>query len=186
MIKRFAILDESGVVINVVISDNPLADSWVESDLASIGDTFDGENWTFVHETPADTAPLDNDNRVVCTVENINIKLADQPAQPFNGIYFCNPNDPISITAELHQDGVIRSDLSIPFAIKMPLGRHANGKPTDDEIYLNVTLTNGVMSTSGTIPRSGDWKILTSRNNEALKVIGADWKLNTPDVTFIA
>lgn len=137
--------------------------------------------------TPAPALPVAvQDPRAQLTVENITIQIANQPAQPFNGIYFCNPNDPLSITAELHQDGALRADLTIPFAIKMPLVRHANGQPTDDEIYLNVTLNNGVMTTSGAIPRSGDWKILTSRNNEALKVIGADWKLDTPDVTFIA
>lgn len=126
------------------------------------------------------------ETRTVLTVENISLQIAGQPATALNGMHFCNPGDALSINAELHQDGVIRPDLTLPFAIKMPLVRHANGQPTDDEIYLNVTLTSGIMSTSGTIPRSGDWKILTSRNNEALKVIGADWKLVTPDVTFIA
>ncbi|GAB2927399.1 hypothetical protein [Rheinheimera gaetbuli] len=127
-----------------------------------------------------------SDVRTICTVENIGLQLAGQPATAFNGIYFCNPEDTLSISAEIHQDGVIRSDLSLPFTIKMPIVRHANGQPTDDEIYLNVTLANGVMTTTGSIPRSGDWKILTSRNNDALNVIGANWKLDTPDVTFIA
>lgn len=129
---------------------------------------------------------LEVETRTICTVENISLQIAGQPATPFNGLYFCNPNDTLVITAEIHEDGVLRSDLTLPFTIKMPMVRHANGKPTDDEIYLNVNLEAGLMSTTGVIPRSGDWKILTARNNEALKVIGATWKLLTPDVTFIA
>ena len=130
--------------------------------------------------------PLYLDERRIFAVENIEISIASALAVPFEGMYYCNPGDEINITAELHADGDIVAGLTIPAIIKMPIVRHANGKPTDDEMYLNVILNNGVMTTTGNIPRSGDWKILTSRINNALLEIKADWKLDTPDVTFIA
>jgi hypothetical protein len=35
---RFAIIDENNVVVNVAVGDEPLADNWVVSDTAQIGD----------------------------------------------------------------------------------------------------------------------------------------------------
>jgi hypothetical protein len=42
------------------------------------------------------------------------------------------------------------------------------------------------MTASGKIERSGDWKVLIERVNESLQRIGADWKIDHPDVTFLA
>ena len=37
---RFAILDENNLVVNVAIGDTALADNWIASDTALIGDTY--------------------------------------------------------------------------------------------------------------------------------------------------
>ena len=118
-------------------------------------------------------------------VKNSVIQMESIAITPFNGLYFAEVGAPIQITAELHNNnGLV--DISIPIPIKMPLVRHANGKPTDDEAYFNAALNAGVITITGTLQRSGDWKVLTERNNQALRVIGADFQLSAPDVTLIA
>ena len=39
---RFAILDENSVVVNVAVGDTALADNWIASDTALIGDIYAG------------------------------------------------------------------------------------------------------------------------------------------------
>ena len=119
------------------------------------------------------------------TVVNPSIFKGGDAITPFNGLYFGEVGEQIQITAELHDEkGLV--DISIPIPIKMPLVRHANGKPTDDEAYFNAALNAGVITITGTLQRSGDWKVLTERNNQALRVIGASFQLSAPDVTLIA
>lgn len=72
------------------------------------------------------------------------------------------------------------------YVIKIPIVRHADGKPTDDEIYFDTTITNGVFSATGKLPRSGDWKLLASRVNKALKRINASWKIDADDVGMLS
>jgi hypothetical protein len=122
------------------------------------------------------------DTRTVKTLANESVKVNGESVQKFAGNYYANSGDTIELSADI-VDG---ADISVPVTLKMPLVRHANGQPTNDEIYLNVTLQSGVMTASGKIERSGDWKILIERINEALQRIGADWKLQHDDVTFLA
>lgn len=126
------------------------------------------------------------DTRAVYTLQNESVQVNGQPLQPFAGNYYCNSGDTIQLSGEIVDNGVIVTSIDVPVTLKMPLIRHANGQPTQDEIYLNVTLTAGVMTASGTIERSGDWKLIIERNNEALQRIGANWKLQHNDVTFLA
>ena len=143
---------------------------------AKPGDIY--ENGIFTQPSVTEAMPLFDVNNSV-------ILMHGNTLAPFNGIYFAEVGAPIQITAELHnENGLV--DISIPIPIKMPLVRHANGKPTDDEAYFNAVLTAGVITITGTLQRSGDWKVLTERNNQALKVIGADFQLSAPDVTLIA
>jgi hypothetical protein len=128
------------------------------------------------------TLGASQDTRTVKTLTNESVKVNGEPVQKFAGNYYANSGDTIELSADI-VDG---ADISAPVTLKMPLVRHANGQPTNDEIYLNVTLVDGVMTASGKIERSGDWKILIERINEALQRIGADWKLQHDDVTFLA
>lgn len=134
----------------------------------------------------SDSAPEKLDPRAVYTLKNASVIINGQPVAPFVGNYYCEPNDSIQLSGEIVDNGVTVESINIPVTLKMPLIRHANGKPTQDEIYLNVTLQNGVLTASGTIPWSGDWKIIIERNNEAIQRIGANWKLQHADITFLA
>jgi len=51
---KYAIIENS-TVVNIAVADAPLADNWIESDTAAIGDTY--ENGQFVTPSPdADAA----------------------------------------------------------------------------------------------------------------------------------
>lgn len=126
------------------------------------------------------------DSRVVYTLQNESVTINGQPSTPFAGNYYCEPGDTVQLSGEIVDNGVIVESINIPVTLKMPMIRHANGQPTQEEIYLNVTLQNGVLSASGSIPWSGDWKIIIERNNEAIQRIGAEWKLQHADLTFLA
>ena len=44
-LMRYAII-ENGIAVNVVLADSPLAENWVQSDIAAPGDLYDGEAFT--------------------------------------------------------------------------------------------------------------------------------------------
>lgn len=123
----------------------------------------------------------ETDNRAAYEVSGESVLINGEPATKFAGSYYCNSGDNVTLSGQL-----VGGDVTIPVTVKMPVVRHANGQPTQDEIYFNVTVQGGDMTASGVIPWSGDWKILTARVNEALHRIGADWKLQHEDVTFLA
>jgi hypothetical protein len=131
-------------------------------------------------------ASLYVDNRFTYTLQNESIVINGQDAIQFAGNYYCEPGDTIQLSGEIVNNGVIVESINMPVTIKMPMTRHANGRPTQEEVYLSVTLQNGVLNAVGKIPWSGDWKIIIERNNEAIQRIGADWKLNHNDITFLA
>lgn len=131
-------------------------------------------------QLPADTRPA-------YAISNQVITANGQPVQLFAGNYYCQPGDTVQLVGDItDSEGDTVTSINVPVTLKMPLVRHANGQPTTDEIYLNVTLVNGVITATGKIERSGDWKILIERNNEALARIGAQWKLSAHDITFLA
>lgn len=127
------------------------------------------------------------DSRPAYIISNQQITANGQPVQFFAGSYYCQPGDMVQMQGNITDiEGNTVTSINVPAALKMPLVRHANGQPTTDEIYLNVTLINGEITATGTIERSGDWKILIERNNEALQRIGAPFKLSAADITFLA
>lgn len=127
------------------------------------------------------------DSRPVYGISEQQVTADDQPLEPFVGNYYCEPGHAVQLVGNIvDSEGNTVTSISVPVTLKMPLVRHANGQPTTDEIYLNVTLQDGVITATGKIERSGDWKILIERNNEALQRIGAQFKLATADITFLA
>lgn len=161
------------MVINIAVAEEPLNANWIlnPSSQVQIGWHYNGDNYT---------APA------VYTIANQEISANGNPLQPYAGNYYCEPGDVIQLVGNItDSDGETVTSINVPVTLKMPLVRHANGQPTTDEIYLNVTLTNGVITATGKIERSGDWKILIERNNEALQRIGAQFKL-AADITFLA
>lgn len=129
---------------------------------------------------------IEVDNRPAFSIKNQQITANGLPVQFFAGNHYCQPGDTIQMQGQIADSaGNVQTQIDVPVTLKMPLVRHANGQPTTDEIYLNVTLVNGVITASGKVDRSGDWKILIERNNEALARIGAAWKLSAADITFL-
>ena len=126
------------------------------------------------------------DPRPVYTIGNPAISVAEQMAAPFNGLYFTEPGANIQLTGELRDSNDQLVNMSIPVSLKMPFVRYAEGRPTDDEVYLSVTLQNGILTSTGQIPRSGDWRVINERNNQALDAISAEFQLSAPDVVFLA
>lgn len=131
-----------------------------------------------------DLAP--KDDRVLFTVEDAVINVNGAEATPAFGIFFTDPGAAIEINAVCKDASNNIPNISIPIPLKMPLVRHASGAPTQDEIYLNATINEGLLNITGVIPSSGDWKILVSRINRALNEVNAPFKFHAPDVTFIA
>lgn len=172
--SKFALI-KSNRVINIAVADTPMDASWVQiPDNSTIQAGWSYNSGVF--------APPQN----VYTVINDDISINAAPAAPFAGNYYCAVGDTIQLTGDIYDGSDIVSAITVPVTLKMPLVRHANGVPTTDEIYLDTTITAGALSVSGTIPWSGDWKILIGRVNESLQRIGATWTLSYPDITFLA
>lgn len=132
------------------------------------------------------SGPWPVEDKIVYSIDNPVITINSQPVSPFAGNYYANVGDTVQLTGSIYDGSQTVTTIDIPVTLKMPLVRHANGLPTTDEIYLNTTITNGVLTVSGDIPWSGDWKILIDRVNDALARIGASWKLSHEDITILA
>lgn len=127
------------------------------------------------------------DSRPVYGISDQQVTADGDPLTLFAGNYYCEPSNVVQLVGNIvDSEGNTVTSISVPVTLKMPLVRYANGQPTTDEIYLNVTLQNGVITATGKIERSGDWKILIERNNEALQRIGAQFRLQAADITFLA
>jgi hypothetical protein len=140
------------------------------------------------------------DLRLDVILPNKNVTVAGVEALPYpNGFYYCSPADTLSVSAGLKaQDGTPLLEISYvwpeghplegqPMVLKLPFVRHAAGRATTDEVYLNATIVDGELTIWGKIPDvGGDWKILIDRCNVALKAIGAPFKVVSADITFLA
>lgn len=116
-------------------------------------------------------------------IQNLTVTTGGTAADfTLSGDYVADIDENIVISCELIGGGSVTYPGAI---IKLPVVRHANGKPTDDEIYFNASIIDGTLTTSGSIPRSGDWKLLKSRINEALDRINANWHLDADDLGFL-
>jgi hypothetical protein len=125
------------------------------------------------------------DNRLVFNINNQQVKVNSALAQPVFGNYYCSKNDQVEMTGEIVFNGALQSQITFPVILKMPLVRHANGAGTTDEEYFQAEIQSGIINISGTLERSGDWKVLIGRVNEALYRIGAPFKFDAADITFL-
>lgn len=126
------------------------------------------------------------DYRECYVLSNLTVTSGGGDLPHFAGNYYCEVGDIIQIKGYIvDSQGNPANDIDVSVALKMPVVRHANGVPTTDEIYMNTTIKAGVITVTGKIERSGDWKILIERNNEALQRIGAEFKFGADDITFL-
>lgn len=175
--NRYAVLDNDtgapGKITNIAVATAPMNDGWLLSppDYVQAGWSYDGTQYI---------APE------IYFIGSPQFTANALPMQYFSGLYYCQPGDTVRLQANIVDgNGDIVTSLNIPVTVKLPLVKHVNGQPYADEIYLSVTLINGVLDATGVIPSSGDWKLIISRCNEAVSRIGAQWRVSAKDVTFI-
>jgi hypothetical protein len=132
-----------------------------------------------VPEQPTVTVPKYNLSNLVIT-RNTGLEV------PKNGNkYYLDPGDTVEVTGEIvDAEGVVQSDRNASI-IKLPVTKHADDMATTDEIYFTGNLVNGVLSVSGDINLSGNYKALASRNNRALDRMPAGFHMNFDDVDFL-
>lgn len=172
---RYAVINNNAVV-NVVVSEGYTEVGWILLDDESPvgkGWLWDGLEFSKPAETP------------VYRISEPQVLVDGAPGTSFAGNYYVDVGRVIQFSGTLRTPDNTTPNITIPVTLKMPLVRHSNGVATQDEIYLNVTLNSGTLNIQGTVDRSGDWKVLIHRVNEALERIGAGWLLEHTDVTFL-
>lgn len=188
MNKYFAIIGNTGIVDNITLAETALDESWV--DVTDV-DPRPGIGWQFEEGTfirPADPEPV----KVFRSANEV--PTAGGQALPgINNTYYAPVATEISVSADIVNDsGDIQTQLDqtalgYPPVLKMPVVKFAGGINGSiiDEVYFTVTLVEGVLTATGSLPTSGDWKLLTERLNASLSTIGADWKVDRPNTTFL-
>lgn len=183
--NRYAILNSLNVVVNFTVGEYPLGDNWIvaPSDV-QIGWIYQGNgDWS----SPIEIATF--------YVKELTLTDSGVPLQFYAGNHYANVDEEIQLSLKLADSaGDTQVQVTLPLMLKLPVVRHANGKPTDDEIYMNFTLVAGVVNAALTVKRSGDWKLLIDRVNEALDrlfkstnvPIEYQFKISGQDVTIIA
>lgn len=170
--SRYAIL-KNGLVVNVTISGSA-DDGWIlldDDSPVSIGWSYDGESFS---------QPL------VYTLGNESVTANGAAAQSFAGNYYAQKDSALVLSGEItDSNGDLVTSITFPMAVKLPMIRHADGTPTTDEIYLDVTIVNGVITATGDADRSGDWKLVIARVNEAVKRVGMPWSIAASDITIL-
>lgn len=121
------------------------------------------------------------------------LTLGGQPMQGIGNLYYGAVGAEVQLIAEIVdgagnvQTQIDQTALGYPPVLKMPVVKFVGGATGTavDEVYFNVALSDGVMTATGTIPSSGDWKLQTARLNAAIAAIGADWTVRRDDLTFL-
>lgn len=142
---------------------------------------------TFIDDNPIST-------KQSFLIANQSITSNNQPVLGLNNVFYAIVGDTLQLQSDIVDDqGVLQTQidqtaLGYPPVLKMPVVKFAGGinGTIVDEVYFNVTLVNGVLTATGVIPSSGDWKLLTTRLNQSLDSIGADWEVSTNNITFLA
>lgn len=138
--------------------------------------------------------PQNIDTRTTYQDANESITAGGQPLQGLNNTYYAPINVQITLQADIvDSQGAIQTKidqtaLGYPPVLKMPVVKFAGGinGTIVDEVYFTVSINAGVLTAYGTLPTSGDWKLLKDRMNAALSAINANWKIDRPNTTFLA
>lgn len=177
---RYANIDAQNAVIGVYyLTGEVVRPDYIASETAEIGDHYDAGTGLFSRPEEIEIETY--------TISNQQVTANGKPLELFVGNFYCQPGDTAQLIGNItDSNGNTVTSINLPVTVKLPLVKHVNGQPFADEIYLDVTLINGVITATGKIQSSGDWKILIARCNEALQRIGANWKLQHEDITFLA
>lgn len=133
------------------------------------------------------------DTREVFYNVNESIISNDTPLTGLGDVYYANKNTDIIITADVVdnegelQINIDQTLLGFPPLLKLPVNKYIGGESGEvvDEVYFNATLTEGVLTATGKIPSSGDWKLTTERLNKSIEAIGGSFKIDRQNITFL-
>lgn len=131
---------------------------------------------------------------IECFTKNEVITSSGVALQGLNNTYYAPVNTEIQLQADIVdalgslQTQIDQVEFGYPPILKMPVVKMAGGinGTVIDEVYFTVTLNGGVLTATGTLPTSGDWKLLTERVNASLASINANWKVKREVTTFLA
>lgn len=186
---KYAILDNAigsaGVVRNLAVADEPANPGWIELDLnsnVSKGWLYDGQDFS----APVSTVPI-------FFSANENITVDGAAAQGAGNTFYGEANVTSVFSADIVdeqgiiQQGIDQTALGYPPLLKLPVVKMVGGVNGHavDEVYFNTTIVEGVLTATGTLPASGDWKLLTERLNQALAAIGAHWRIDRPNINIL-
>ena len=140
---------------------------------------------------PGDVTPLDT--REVFYNANESMTSDGEPLSGLGDVYYANKNTDITISAEVvNGDGDIQTQidqtaLAFPPILKLPVNKYIGGIEGDiaDEVYFNATLVEGVLTATGQIPTSGDWKLTTDRLNKSIEALNGAFKIDRKNITFL-
>lgn len=140
---------------------------------------------------PGDVTPLDT--REVFYNANESISSGGEALLGVGDVYYANKNTDITISAEVvNGDGDIQTQidqtaLAFPPVLKLPVNKYIGGIEGDiaDEVYFNATLVEGVLTATGQIPTSGDWKLTTDRLNKSIEALNGAFKIDRKNITFL-
>lgn len=127
------------------------------------------------------TVPLDDKTEYTC----INLAVTTEGSAAIlslSGDFIADIGDSIVVACDLDEGSLE----TYPGAVlKLPVTRYADDNPTDDEVYFNASIIDGTLTATGTLPRSGNWKIKSERVNRSLGRIGLSWILAQTSISIL-
>ena len=140
---------------------------------------------------PGDVIPLDT--REVFYNANESMTSGGEPLPGLGDVYYAAKNTEITISAEVvNNEGELQTQidqtaLAFPPILKLPVNKYIGGESGQvvDEVYFNATLVEGILTATGEIPTSGDWKLTTERLNKSIEAVGGSFKIDRQNITFL-
>lgn len=131
-------------------------------------------------------------NKKQYLASNIQVTVSGNPPQGAEQVYFGMVGDAFTATCEIiDSKGALQTQLDrvaqgYPEILALPVVKIITGDLTKavDEVYMNTTLVNGVLTAIGKFPTAGNWVLAKDRVNMALDEIGANWRVNIQDFSF--
>ena len=133
------------------------------------------------------------DTREVFYNANESMTSGGEALAGLGDVYYAAKNTEITISAEVvNGDGDIQTQidqtaLAFPPILKLPVNKYIGGESGQvvDEVYFNATLVEGILTATGQMPTSGDWKLTTDRLNKSIGALNGDFKIDRKNITFL-
>lgn len=123
---------------------------------------------------------------------NEQVTVNGNPTQGSEPVYFGMVGDSFTAQCDIvDSEGALQTQLDqvtqgYPTILALPVVKVIAGDIAKavDEVYMNTTLVNGVLTAIGKFPTAGNWVLAKERVNMALGEIGSDWRVNIQDFSF--